>query len=97
MRSLRDMLIFVFCGIALIVWGVITLLSPGAAAVASAGSPYWTIPLGIAMLAAGFALDAVSRRRRRRAAAAQPGSEADAAPAREEEPRDSGGAAPPAA
>ncbi|GAA1785204.1 hypothetical protein [Streptomonospora arabica] len=104
MRSLRDLAIFVLCGSALIVWGIITLLSPGAVEVASAGSPYWTIPLGAAMLAAGLALD--SRARRRRSAAARtPGPvpparterpEADAAAPAEEGPRGPEGTAPPA-
>ncbi|MDT0302860.1 hypothetical protein [Streptomonospora wellingtoniae] len=101
MRSLRDLVIFVLCGIALIVWGIITLLSPGAVEVASAGSPYWTIPLGVAMLAAGIALDARARRRRSAAVgtrrpvpSAQSGSGA-AAPA-EEGPRGPEGTAPPA-
>ena len=65
MRSLRDLLIFILCGTGLVLWGTITALSPGASEITDAGSPYWTIPLGVAMVAAGIALEARSRRRRR--------------------------------
>ncbi|QBI54726.1 hypothetical protein [Streptomonospora litoralis] len=64
MRSLRDLLIFVLCGTGLIVWGAITALSPGAVEVSDAGSPYWTIPLGAAMIAAGVVLRRLSGRHR---------------------------------
>ncbi|KII00350.1 hypothetical protein LP52_02000 [Streptomonospora alba] len=91
MRSLRDTLIFVLCGIALVVWGTITLLSPGAAEVTDAGSPYWTIPLGALMLAAGIVLNAYSRARRRREAAAPSGRREGP-----DRPRGPEGTAPPA-
>ncbi|GAB3452453.1 hypothetical protein GCM10027570_30620 [Streptomonospora sediminis] len=95
MQSLRDLLIFVLCGFALIVWGFITLLSPGAADITSAGSPYWTIPLGALMIAAGFAVRSIARRRRGTAAPGRTETEAAAA-GTEDESRGPGDAAPPA-
>ncbi|MBV2366593.1 hypothetical protein ACFPZ0_08170 [Streptomonospora nanhaiensis] len=67
MRALRDTVIFVLCGLALLVWGLITLLSPGAPegiTLAEAASRYWTIPVGAAMLGTGIVFYVRGGRRR---------------------------------
>ncbi|MDA0567109.1 hypothetical protein LG943_22720 [Streptomonospora sp. S1-112] len=87
MRAVRDTVIFVLCGLALLVWGLITLLSPGAPAdltFSDAAARYWTIPVGAAMLATGIVFYVRGGRRRPRT------------PARGADPADGGPAPAPA-